>query len=223
MRPRPNLRTLVVIQSLGLAFVAISVLVLFVFARIRWGATVADPRPTDAYGVRYVEHPSSAILHIAPGLAFVFLAPLQFIGPIRRRHPRFHRVLGRALVICALTSTLFALIINFLYPAFGGWTTQSATVVFGAFFLFAVLKGVRHIRRKEVGLHREWMIRTFAAGLGVASIRLWILILTVSTGMDFEAAFGPSFWLGFGTNLASAEVWIRMTRVRPEGARKTRG
>ena len=52
------------------------------------------------------------------------------------------------------------------------------------------------------------MIRALAIAMGVASIRLYILVFTAGFGMGFEEVFGASFWLGLGTNLLIAEVWI---------------
>ena len=77
--------------------------------------------------------------------------------------------LERLLAICAAITGLFALVVNLLFPAFGGISTQAATVFFSAVFLCSLAKANRHIRRKEIRLHRERMVRTFALAMGVAS------------------------------------------------------
>ena len=205
-------------KALGWAAVVLSVVILLVFGVFRLANMTRDPSPTEAFDVRYVEHPGVAVLHILPGLTFLTLAPLQFIARIRQRRIGLHRGLGRVLAVCAAVSGLFALVANFRFPAFGGVSTQAATVFFGAIFLFSLAKAIRHIRRKEVPLHREWMIRTFALAMGVASIRVYILLLTALLNLDFEEVFGTSFWLGFGTNLLAAEVWINLTRGTPRRA-----
>jgi uncharacterized membrane protein YozB (DUF420 family) len=125
------------------------------------------------------------------------------------------------LATCAAISGLFALVAGFRLPAFGGISTQAATVFFGAIFLFSLAKAIRHIRRKEVRLHREWMIRTFALAMGVASIRVSIALFTALSDLSFEEVFGTSFWLGFGINLLVAEVWINRTRVAGQLAART--
>jgi len=201
------------VRTLGWAVVVLSVVILLVFAGIRLVDMTQDPPPTDAFGGRYAQHPSVALLHIVPGLLFLTLAPLQFVARIRRRRIGFHRGLGRLLVLCAAISGLFALVASFRLPAFGGTSTHAATVFFGSIFLFSLAKAVRHIRRKEVRRHREWMIRTFALAMGVASIRVFIGLFTALSDLDLEEAFGTSFWLGFSTNLVAAEVWINQTRV----------
>lgn len=170
--------------------------------------------PTDAFDVRYVRHPWIALLHMVPGLLFLTLAPLQFIARIRERRIGFHRGLGRVLAPCAAVSALFALAANFRFPAFGGISTQTATVFFGALFLFSLAKAIHHIRKKEVRLHQEWMIRTFALAMGVAGIRIYIALFLAISDFKFEEVFGTTFWLGFGTSLLVAEVWINHTRGR---------
>jgi hypothetical protein len=86
--------------------------------------------------------------------------------------------------------------------------------LFGAFFLFALGKAVWHIRRKEVALHREWMIRAFAVGLAVATIRPIIGMFFATsriTGLTPREFFGTAFWIGFTVQLMAAEAWIQWT------------
>ena len=200
-------------RALGWVAIVLSVIILLVYGASRLADMAQGPPPTDAFDVRYVQHPWVALLHIVPGLVFLTLAPLQFVVRIRQRRIGLHRGLGRMLAICASISGLFALVVNFRFPAFGGISTQAATVFFGAVFLFSLTKAIRHIRRKEVHLHREWMIRTFALAMGVASIRVFIGLFTALSELGSEEVFGASFWLGFGVNLLVAEVWINHTRI----------
>jgi len=60
---------------------------------------------------------------------------------------------------------------SFGMPAIGGVNQAAATTLFALFFLFALANAWRHIRRREVVLHREWMIRAFSIGLAIATIR----------------------------------------------------
>jgi uncharacterized membrane protein len=208
------MRSLIIERTLGWIAVALSVLILLVSASIRLTETRRQPPPNDAFAIRYVQHQRIALLHIIPGLVFLTLGPLQFIRRIRQRRIELQLGLGRVLATVAAISGLSALILNFRLPAFGGIGTQSATVLFGTIFLFSLGKAIRHIRRKEVSLHREWMIRTFALALGVASIRVFLGVLMALSHYSFEQVFGTSFWLGFSVNLVVAEVWINYTRDR---------
>ncbi|MGI9627400.1 MAG: DUF2306 domain-containing protein [Longimicrobiales bacterium] len=189
-----------------------SVVVLFAFGGMRLLETFGPHAAQDSFGIRYVEHPIVGVAHIVPGLVFLLLAPLQFIPRIRRRHLAIHRASGRLLVVLAAVSGVFALVAAFRFPAFGGATTQAATVVFGVWFLGSLWKAVDSIRKRRVAQHREWMIRVFAIGLAVATVRVVIGLAQLMTGLEMVHVFGASFWLGFGINAAVAETWIRRSR-----------
>ena len=208
---KPN-KTMRVAIPLGYFAIAFSAIILLADGANRLSIMLQDSPPTDVFDLRYVQHPWITFLHIVPGLMFLTLGPLQFMARIRQRRISFHRGLGRILVVCAATSGLIALVVNVVFPTFGGISGQAATVFFGAIFLFSLTKAVCHIRRKEVRLHREWMIRAFALAMGVASIRVFIILFRDVSGLELVEAFGTSFWLGFSVNLLVAEVWINHTR-----------
>ncbi|HIM78665.1 MAG TPA: DUF2306 domain-containing protein [Dehalococcoidia bacterium] len=105
-------------------------------------------------------------------------------------------------------------------PAFGGISTQSAVIFVSVLLLFSLSMAIRHIIRKEVRQHREWMIRTFAAAMSVATQRVFLILLTSLTGLSLEEVFGAAFWLGIGVNLVVAEVWINHTRASSRSAER---
>ena len=203
--------TIRVAKFAGWTAIVLSVLIMLLFGTLRMVAMIQNPPSTAVFDIRYVQHMLVAFVHIVPGLLFLSLAPLQFSKRIRQRHISFHRGLGRVLASCALISGVFALVAGFRLPAFGGIATQSATAFFGVIFLFSLVKAIWHIRRKEVRLHREWMIRTFALAMSVATIRVFLVLFT-GLGFSMEEVFGTTFWLGFSVNLLVAEVWINRTR-----------
>jgi len=201
-----------VLFVLGWIAVAISVLVMLVFGLFRIGATFQPSVDSSDFGVRYVQHPVVGLLHMIPGLLYLTLAPLQFIARIRNRHINFHRRFGRILVTLAIISGVYALIVNFVLPVFGGVVTQTATVFWGVIFLFAIAKALFYIKHHDVVRHREWMLRVFGLAMGVATIRFLLMLFEMSGSIPIEQSFGIAFWLGFGINLTLAEIWIRKTR-----------
>jgi Predicted membrane protein (DUF2306) len=162
----------------------------------------------------FARYPILTLVHIVPGLLFMLLGPWQFSATIRARHLRWHRWNGRIFVGCGVVIGVSALVMSFAMPAIGGVNQAAATILFGAFFLFALGKAVWHVLRKEVALHREWMIRAFAVGLAVATIRPIIGIFFATsrvTGLTPHEFFGTAFWIGFTVQLMAAEAWIRWT------------
>lgn len=162
----------------------------------------------------FAHYPLLTLVHIVPGMLFMILGPLQFSATIRARHLRWHWWSGRVFVICGLVIGISALVMSFGMPAIGGVNQAAATTLFGTFFLFALCKAFWHIRRREIALHREWMIRAFSIGLAVATIRPIVgLFFATSplTGLTPREFFGTAFWIGFVLHLIAAEAWIRTT------------
>jgi len=72
-------------------------------------------------------------------------------------------------------------------PAIGGINQATATTLFATFFLFALCKAFWYIRQREVALHREWMIRAFAVGLAVATIRPSLECFLLRAALQLDA------------------------------------
>jgi uncharacterized membrane protein len=128
----------------------------------------------------------------------------------RTKHYTAHRRLGRVLVTAALISGSLALIFGVRFP-WGGRPEALATAVFGCWFLACLVLAVRAIRRDEVPTHRRWMIRAFAVGVGVGTIRIWIGIFLETGLLDFHDSFAAAFWIGLSLHVLAAEWWIRTT------------
>jgi uncharacterized membrane protein len=162
----------------------------------------------------FARYPILTLVHIVPGLFFMVLGPLQFSAMIRARHLRWHRFSGRVFVVCGLVIGISAVAMSLGMPAIGGVNQAAATTLFATFFLFALCKAFWHIRRSEIAAHREWMIRAFAVGLAVATIRPLIGVFFATnrlSGLTPHEFFGIAFWIGFVVHLIAAEAWIHAT------------
>ncbi|MGH9695917.1 MAG: DUF2306 domain-containing protein, partial [Bryobacteraceae bacterium] len=163
----------------------------------------------------FARHPLLTMLHITPGLLFVVLAPLQFVRRLRNRKPKLHRWIGRVVLVCGMIIGGTALVMS-PQMAIGGANETAATMLFAIVFLFSLTKASLHIRRGRVALHREWMIRAFAIGFAVATIRpiVGVFFATrVFTHLTPHDVFGTAFGLGFTIQLMVAEIWINYTRA----------
>jgi uncharacterized membrane protein len=191
--------------------------------RLLEAAGIHDPlaaqRPAELahFDGRLGAHPVITYLHVVPGALYLLLAPLQFSSRIRARHLAFHRWSGRVLVAIAVTTVAAGLYFGLRMP-YGGPGEAVAIVLFASLLLFAVTRGVVAVRRGELALHREWMIRAFAVMIAISTVRVLGAVL------DFvltPAAIAPpdgfvvAIWMGWAVTLAVAEMWIR--RTRPHG------
>jgi uncharacterized membrane protein len=185
---------------------------------------VAPSNPTVAQFLAlddiFARYPVLTLVHILPALLFLVLGPLQFSRTFRNRHLQWHRLNGRVILVCGMVVGVSALVMSFGMPAIGGVNQAAATTLFALFFLFALGKAFRHIRRREIALHREWMIRAFSIGLAVATIRPIVGVFFATSrfsGLTPQEFFGTAFWIGFVLHLIAAEVWIQWTRPLGEG------
>lgn len=200
------------IRRTGWTVVAVLTTVVMVFVGIRISQDLpavlsGDLPPVDSFERRYAEHPILAYAHIVPGVVYLLVAPLQVSRSFRRRSLRRHRKLGRVALIAGLLTGLFAIVVGTVFP-FGGFAETSASVVFGIYFVVALALAYRAIRAGRDAVHRRWMIRAFAIGVGVGSIRL-VIGFAQAFGVSFEAVFGPAFWIAFLAHALAAELWLR--------------
>jgi uncharacterized membrane protein len=191
---------------IGIAAVTRRTLVLF------WpGQVGGKASPAAALDAGFARHMGLTLIHILPGGLFLVLAPLQFMPSVRQKHLQLHRWMGRVLVVCGLVIGISALVMSYQMNI-GGPNETAATTLFAIVFLICLIKAYRHIRRKEVERHREWMIRAFGVGLGVATTRPIVGMFFAFRRLTPHEFFGIAFWLGFTITFLAAEIWVDYTR-----------
>lgn len=178
---------------------------------ILFDPTFSERDPT-SFEERYSVNPYATLFHIIPGFLFMVLGPLQFIESIRTRWIQFHRWAGRVYVVSALLTAVGAVVLTFNLPVFGTFTATVATLFFVTLFILSLVKGYLHARRWEIALHREWMIRGFALGLSVSTLRVQLELLRWLFDLSFVEAWDTAIWLSFVVTLLIAEAWINITR-----------
>jgi uncharacterized membrane protein len=192
---------------LGVAAVTRRSLVLLWPQRFRIGSA----NPAAALDSGFARHVALTFIHILPGALFLVLAPFQFSRSFRKKHLRLHRWSGRVLLVCGLIIGVSALIMSFKMNI-GGPNETAATTLFAIVFLICITKAYLYIRRKEVARHREWIIRAYGVGLGVATTRPIVGMFFAFRRLTPHEFFGIAFWLGFTITFLAAEAWIDYTR-----------
>jgi uncharacterized membrane protein len=191
---------------IGVAAATLRTLVLIWPAQFSRGAS-----PAAALDAGFARHVALTLVHILPGALFLVLAPLQFVSRIRERHLQLHRWMGRILVVDGLIIGATALVMSYKMNI-GGTNETAATTLFAIVFLICLTKAYWHIRHKEVVRHREWMLRAYAVGMGVATTRPIVGMFFAFRRLSPHEFFGIGFWLGFTITLLVAEGWIDYTR-----------
>ena len=216
MVPRRALSRLVWAAVIFLAFLGLAVAARRTIVMLQPGALSSVKNPAAQLDAHFADHRGLTLLHVVPAMLFMILGPLQFVRSLRRKHPQIHRWSGRVFLTCSAIVGLSGLRMA-LGKTIGGLDEKAAILLFGTFFLIALSKALWHGLHREFALHREWMIRGYAVGLAVATIRPIM-------GTFFAAAlarghipvpsefFGTAFWIGFTLQVMAAEIWINYTR-----------
>ena len=164
------------------------------------------------FETKYRKYRAVILLHVVPGGLILLLAPFKFSDRIRRRYTRYHRIMGRVLLVSVGVSGMSAFFFGLLMP-FGGPLEAVGIMVFGALFLYAGARAYAAIRRRDVTTHREWMTRMFAVAVGISAVRLVSLPLSF-VPLSMKDGFVLSIWIGFSLSVGVAEMLIRRARPR---------
>jgi uncharacterized membrane protein len=185
---------------------------------------IADPSSTfNPFDIRYYEHFVATWLHLGPGLLIMLIGPTQFIPALRKKYLTAHRWAGRVFIVCGGIGAASGFFIGVFYPfmdiAGQGFNESMATLFFATYTLFCLYRAYTAIRQKQFGAHREWMVRSFALMLAIATERVMLGILMSTTEIGVAVLFGTTFWMAGAINIAASEIWINLTRTPGNGAR----
>ena len=171
------------------------------------------------YNPGFIDYPTIVALHIGLGAVFLAFAPWQFVRRIRLRWRGYHRWSGRVLVAIGLVVGASGVFMGLVIPMSGNWERVNMGV-FGSLFFVELSLGLYHIRAGHTAAHREWMIRAFAIGLAIATMRVIfipaLLLAHNPTEQQVAMLSNSAFLAAFSLHAVLAELWIRATR--PNGA-----
>jgi hypothetical protein len=148
------------------------------------------------------------IVHILPGLFFIVLGPFQF----RSSSQRFAKRSEKVFVVASCLIGLSALVMPFIVLPLGGLNEAVASSFFAIYFLISISMAVRASGQKRTIEHKEWMLRAYAVGLAIATVRPIMALSFAFFGLRPETFLGTAFWIGFSLHAMVAEVWIQVNR-----------
>jgi uncharacterized membrane protein len=199
-----------------LAFIGLAVATRRTIVLLKPGTLSPAKNPAVQLDAHFADHATLTLAHILPAMLFMVLGPLQFVRGLRSKYPQFHRWSGRIFLTASAVVGATGLTMAF-GKTIGGVDEKAAITLFGIFFLIALAKALLHALRKEFAHHREWMIRGYAIGLAVATIRpimatFFAAALLRGYAPEPKQFFGTAFWIGFTLQMIAAEIWINYTR-----------
>lgn len=148
-------------------------------------------------------------LHVISAPIALVVAPFQLSERFRTKSVRRHRLLGRIYCAAVFLGGISGTIIGF--SAMHGPVAQTGFVVLAIIWMFVTIRAVDYVRRGQIALHREWMIRSIALTFAGVMLRVWLPAQLV-LGVPFDVAYQVVAWLCWVPNALIAEYLIRMTR-----------
>jgi hypothetical protein len=155
---------------------------------------------------RYIDHPFISTLHFLPGIAFLLLGPLQFTPAIRQRWPELYRWSGCAFILSGLLVGVSAIFMAMLFPVIVIRLTTVANITFGIALILSLVNAFCAMLRHDTKRQRAWIIRAYAIGLAVATLRVMFGTLYLITGDVSDAYLPPMVWIAFLFNILAAEL-----------------
>ncbi|MCE6969995.1 DUF2306 domain-containing protein [Cereibacter sphaeroides] len=223
-----------VTSFLGVCLIGLLVLSVWWFVEhaVGRGLRLADPDEIAASRLYRAEAPLSTLAiygHMVVGGLLTLLAPLQLLGPVRRRLPRLHHVLGYTVAGLALTTGIGGLVYIAAHGTIGGAWMSAGFGLYGLLLIGAATQTVLLARRRHPA-HRAWAARLVILALGSWIYRmhygLWHAF-TGGAGMqdDFGGIFDRiqvfAFYLPYLMVLELALRLPALLRLRGRAARAT--
>lgn len=159
-------------------------------------------------------------LHAIPGGLALLLGPFQFVPALRKRNPALHRNIGRVYLASILVGSVMG-----VYSAIvsvSGLAAQLGFLLLAAAWFYSGLLAFVAIRRRQISLHRDWMIRnysfTFAAVLLRVFLAAGIAYRNANPSLPFAEVYTASVWCSIFVSYVVAE-WFIIQRAPAPAAR----
>jgi uncharacterized membrane protein len=114
--------------------------------------------------------------HVIGGIIALLSGPLQFSSRLRRRNPKFHRVLGRAYVLSVFIAAPLAVIMSNHRHDPRAIYFVAANIVQAGTWLLVTTAAFLTARNRHFQQHREWMVRSYAVTFTFVDTRVMQLI-----------------------------------------------
>lgn len=150
------------------------------------------------------------IIHIAAAPVALIIGAIQLFPKMRKKHKARHRWLGRIYGVAILLASVSGLIIA--TNAEGGISAQWGFGLLSVFWFITTAMAIYYAIKRKIGLHRRWMIRSFALTFAAVTLRLYLVGFMVG-GFTYNEATVYIAWLCWVPNLIFAEWWLRRKKA----------
>jgi uncharacterized membrane protein len=175
--------------------------------------TGAPPLREDA---RPLETAVPIAVHVISCTLFVTIGAFQLAPALRSARPRWHRILGRALLPIGVSAALSGLWLSFVgsLPETEGPALALLRLCAAVGWVDCLVLGCAAILRRDVAAHRAWMIRAYAFGQSAGTQTVLLLGWISLVGALDTATNTVLMGAGWALNLLVAEAFVRRRVAR---------
>lgn len=166
---------------------------------------------------RFIATPIPVVIHILASLIFCIIGAFQFAPSFRQRHPKWHRIAGRWLMVAGLIAAFSGVWMTIFYTIpqpLQGAILYIARLFFGVTMMVSIFLAWNTVRRKNIARHRIWIMRAYAIGQGAGTQVITILPYTVLLGQPNQFTRDVLMTVAWIINLAVVEWIVRRKPVR---------
>ena len=168
------------LKRVGWGLLLLGAALMFLYAAVIYLQFDLDLAPKELQE-SFKARPWVIYIHIFGAMVALIIGPFQFLTRLRDRYVNIHRWMGRIYLTGALFGGLGGFYVA-LY-AFGEFSTRLGFASLAIIWLFTSFMAYKRIRAKNVQVHREWMIRSYALAFAAVTFRIWLGVF-MSTGMS---------------------------------------
>ncbi len=164
------------------------------------------------FHARFDQMPIASAMHVLGGGMVLLLGGFQFSRRLRMRMPALHRNMGRVyLILVAVGGTGGLMLAPF---SEGGLVAHFGFALLGITWLYSGWQAYAAIRRGDIALHREWMMRNFSLTFAAVTLRIYLGLMGPVAGLPFEEVYPTIAWLCWVPNLIVVEWYLAWERAR---------
>lgn len=160
------------------------------------------------------------VFHFFGGIGYILFGVLQFISPLRRTFPKFHRVSGYlfyAFQAITLVGNLIFLFGRISYLKGGPSSFIAATFFFNPWWVYCSVESLKAILKGDVFKHHIFVIRAVAVSTGNFLVPPFdSLIRLIVSGVHPELSYAAAFWFGFSLAMFFGEICIYFVYPTPK-------
>ncbi|MCV9385845.1 DUF2306 domain-containing protein [Reichenbachiella ulvae] len=147
-------------------------------------------------------------IHVLSSMFCLIAGFTQFSNKILTRYPVWHRTMGQLYVGVILFLSGPSGLIMSIY-ANGGFISQLAFTSLSLLWLYFTFQGYYQIRKGNLSLHQQFIIRSYALTLSALTLRAWKWVIVLLLRPHPMDVYQWVAWLGWVPNLLIAEWYIR--------------